>query len=208
MPEIVSNFFGRARNETAADVAPVATEPAPAPAFPATDEIDTTEAPPTDEAPADEALADEAPADEAPADDTADEDVEPAADTAADEAAEDGVTAGEADAEGADLPEAPEARPAAGGRGNTTVADAVVKKVVTLTAAKIDGVHSLDEDLSIELADEVATIRVPLVVEFGHPVKALAEQMRVAVIEAVEGILGLDVASVDVHVSDIHLTED
>jgi hypothetical protein len=39
----------------------------------------------------------------------------------------------------------------------------------------------------------------------GHPVKALAEQVRVAVIEAASQILGLDVAVVDVHVSDIHL---
>ncbi|OLF07385.1 hypothetical protein BLA60_27870 [Actinophytocola xinjiangensis] len=109
-----------------------------------------------------------------------------------------------ADADAAGEPAPAHARPAPGLRGTTTVADAVTSKVVTFVAAGIDGVHNLD-DLTIDVADEVASITVPLVVEYGRPVKALAEQVRVAVIEAVEQILGLDVATVDVHVTDIHL---
>jgi uncharacterized alkaline shock family protein YloU len=85
------------------------------------------------------------------------------------------------------------------------VADGVVAKVVNIVVRKVDGVHSLDDDgLSIEVTDDVATIKVSLVVEYGHAIKALAEQIRVDVIEAVEQFLGLDVAAVDVHVSDIH----
>ncbi|HVK21826.1 MAG TPA: Asp23/Gls24 family envelope stress response protein [Actinokineospora sp.] len=43
--------------------------------------------------------------------------------------------------------------------------------------------------------------------EFGHAVNAVAEQVRVSVIESVEQFLGLDVAGVDVHVTDIHLPD-
>ncbi|WP_143264985.1 Asp23/Gls24 family envelope stress response protein, partial [Amycolatopsis lexingtonensis] len=97
---------------------------------------------------------------------------------------------------------------AAGTRGSTTVADGVVAKIVTRVAAKAEGVHSVAEDgITIELADEVAWITIPLVIDFGHAVKALGEQIRVAVIDAVEQYLGLDVEVVDVHVTDIHFPE-
>lgn len=259
MPEIISNIFGRSRNDavTAADdVTTATTEAYGAPAVDAAvtpeagatttidteqagdtaegadaTETDTTEATSTDDAPADSDSEDSDDTTDADvADDQATEDDIEDADDADDSDADDDVDADAADedeeiseevepvaVEQVDGPavaetdvaddDQPESRPAAGVRGSTTMADAVVSKVVSAAAGKIDGVHSLDDDLSVEVADEVATINIPLVVEFGHPVKALAEQVRVAVIEAVEQILGLDVAVVDVHVSDIHLTD-
>ncbi|WP_086851754.1 Asp23/Gls24 family envelope stress response protein [Amycolatopsis kentuckyensis] len=104
--------------------------------------------------------------------------------------------------------EAAAARPAAGSRGSTTIADGVVGKIVVRIAAQTEGVHSVAEDgIKVELADEVAWVTIPVVVEFGHAVKALGEQIRVAVIDAVEQYLGLDVEVVDVHVTDIHFPE-
>ncbi|MFB9685130.1 Asp23/Gls24 family envelope stress response protein [Amycolatopsis plumensis] len=104
--------------------------------------------------------------------------------------------------------DAPATRPAPGSRGSTTVADGVVGKIVTRIAAQTEGVHSVAGDgITVELADEVAWVTIPVVVEFGHAVKALGEQIRVAVIDAVEQYLGLDVEVVDVHVADIHFPE-
>lgn len=104
--------------------------------------------------------------------------------------------------------DAPAARPAAGSRGSTTIADGVVGKIVVRIAAQTEGVHSVAEDgITVELADDVAWVTIPVVVEFGHAVKALGEQIRVAVIDAVEQYLGLDVEVVDVHVTDIHFPE-
>ncbi|MBC6445790.1 Asp23/Gls24 family envelope stress response protein [Actinokineospora xionganensis] len=101
-----------------------------------------------------------------------------------------------------------EARPAAGARGSTTVGDGVVTKIVNLVARKAEGVHDLgDEGISVEVDGDVATIKVTLVVEFGHAVNPVAEQVRVNVVEAVEQFLGLDVAVVDVHVTDIHIPD-
>ncbi|MGH3862841.1 Asp23/Gls24 family envelope stress response protein [Actinokineospora sp.] len=101
-----------------------------------------------------------------------------------------------------------ESRPAAGTRGSTTVGDGVVTKIVNLVARKADGVHDLGEEgISVEVDGDVATIKVSLVVEFGHAVNPVAEQVRVNVVEAVEQFLGLDVAVVDVHVTDIHIPD-
>lgn len=102
-----------------------------------------------------------------------------------------------------------EAHAAAGVRGTTTVSYGVVSKVVNMVAQKADGVHRLDEeDTSVTIDADIATIRIALAVEYGLGVKALAEQIRIDVIDAVEQYLGLDVAAVDVHVGDIHHPED
>jgi uncharacterized alkaline shock family protein YloU len=134
------------------------------------------------------------------------EDIEPAA-----VEAEDAPVATETDADDVEQtepvvePATAETRPAAGTRGNITVGDGGVAKVVNIVAGKIDGVHSLDDEgISVEVNDDIATIKVSLVIEYGHAIKPLAEQIRIDVIEGVEQFLGLDVAAVDVHVSDIH----
>ena len=143
--------------------------------------------------------------DEADVSDEADEADEAEASDETEESDE--PTAVEADeAEETEEDDTEPARPAAGTRGTVTVDHGVVAKVVTLVAAKIDGVHSLAaEGISVDVDGDVATIKVELVIEFGHAVRALAEQVRTDVIEAVEQFLNFDVAAVDVHVSDIHL---
>jgi uncharacterized alkaline shock family protein YloU len=175
---------------------------------PVADEATTeTAAEDSDEAVTDNDLTEEIAAE----DDGSAEDIEPVA-VEADEAPVDAEpVAVETDADDVDqtepvvVPVTAETRAAADTRGSVTVGDGVVAKVVNIVVGKIDGVHSLDDDgISIEVADDIATIKVSLAVEYGHPIKALAEQIRVGVIEAVEEFLGLDVAAVDVHVSDIH----
>ncbi|GAB3440797.1 Asp23/Gls24 family envelope stress response protein [Actinophytocola sediminis] len=110
-------------------------------------------------------------------------------------------------------PEATDVAEAAAGtapatRGTTTIGDGVVSTVVRVVASKIEGVHRLDEeDSSVAVDGDTATIRIALVVTFGHPVRALAERIRIDVIDAVEQFLGLDVAAVDIHVSDVHYPE-
>lgn len=185
-----------------------------------TDEADTEEADDaTDEADteddADEDLADDVEESDDDATDAApevaDEDGESAEDI---EAAQDddATVADETDADDAEPVVEPvvvvpvtDTRAAANTRGSISVGDGVVAKVVNIVARKVDGVHSLDaEGTSVGVDDDVATITVSIVVEYGHAIKPLAEQIRTDVIEAVEQFLGLDVAAVDVHVSDIH----
>jgi uncharacterized alkaline shock family protein YloU len=132
-------------------------------------------------------------------DDTADDHVE---DSDAQDAP-DGIAPEERET---DVDETAQARPEAGTRGSTTVSDAVVTKVVTMVAGEVDGVHHLDDgDSEVAVDGGVAMIRISLVVEYGHAVTALAKHIRTDVIDAVEEGLGLDVASVDIHVGDIHV---
>ncbi|HVK21825.1 MAG TPA: hypothetical protein VM677_10740, partial [Actinokineospora sp.] len=69
-------------------------------------------------------------------------------------------------------------------QGDLDRGDGVVTKVVNLVARKVEGVYALDEAVSDEVDGGVATIKVALVVEFGHAVNAVAEQVRVSVIES------------------------
>ncbi|MET8764413.1 Asp23/Gls24 family envelope stress response protein [Lentzea sp. NPDC004782] len=177
----------------------------------------------TDEDAADEDTAEEADEDavaeteeDAAAEDESAGEDEPTAleteDAATEDAAteiEDAPVVGEVDVEAEPVAgEAPQARPAASSRGSVTLSDSVVAKVVTVVVGKVDGVHGLDDEgVSVAVEDDVATVKVSLVIEYGHAIKALAEQIRVDVIEAVEQFLGYDVAAVDVHVSDIHVPD-
>ncbi|MFD2417210.1 Asp23/Gls24 family envelope stress response protein [Amycolatopsis pigmentata] len=144
--------------------------------------------------------------DDEPADEAAGPDGEPVAEAAeADDAPAAAVAeTGEDETEQAE-PVA-EARAAAATRGDTTVEDGVVAKVVDLLVRQVEGVHSL-EDTNISVEGDVVTIKVSVVLEFGHAVKAVAGQIRTSVIDAVEEFLGLDVAAVDVHVTDVHLPD-
>lgn len=206
MSEVISSFFGRKTNDadapgvastsTHADT-PATEDTAAAAATPAEHAGETVDS--TDEAAA-EATAEDAATDEATTDEAT------AEDAASEEAATEETPASDDSTEEATTEETAEARPAAGSRGSTTVGDGVVTKLVTLVAGKAEGVHGLD-GVTVAVEGGAATITVALVIEFGHTVGKVAEAIRVAVIDAVERYLGLDVAAVDVEVTDIHLPE-
>lgn len=212
MSDVINSIFGRAQNETpSSESYEYGTT--------ATDTVDagTTETvePAEDTA---EAETEEDTTDAVSEEDTAEETDEAADSSESDEDTEEAVSE-DAEAPAEEEAETPEpvvvadeteeaARPAAGTRGSTTVADGVVSKIVIRVARGAEGVHELDEaGTSVEVDGEVTTIAVTLVVEFGRAVKTLAEQIRVQVIEAVEEYLGLEVATVDVHVADIHFPD-
>ncbi len=230
MSEVINSIFGRAQNETPSsegygygttetvDADTTDTTETTETVEPAEDTTETEDAvdETTDAADEDPAVADSADEDSV-VEDSADEDStvdaeEDATDESSDEAvAEETEAADEVPVTVVAETEAAEeagTRPAAGNRGSTTVADGVVSKIVIRVARKAEGVYELDEaGTSVEVDGEVATIAVTLVVEFGRAVKTLAEQIRIQVVEAVEQYLGLEVASVDVHVADIHFPD-
>jgi uncharacterized alkaline shock family protein YloU len=227
MSDVINSIFGRAQNETPSSegygYGTAATETVDAdttetvePAEDTTeDAVDETTDVAEDSDSAEETEEDSAESDEAVVDEVADEESDEDADDTADAETSDEAVAEETEA-AEEVPVAAETevaeeagtRPAAGARGSTTVADGVVSKIVIRVARKAEGVYELDEaGTSVEVDGEVATIAVTLVVEFGRAVKALAEQIRVQVVEAVEQYLGLEVASVDVHVADIHFPD-
>lgn len=103
--------------------------------------------------------------------------------------------------------------PELAGRGKTTVADAVVEriieKIVYLTADEVAGVHGLftgpevEQAVSVQIDGKDATIDVAIQVEFGHTVHEVVEKVRASVISQTERLLGLNVTEVNVLVGDV-----
>jgi uncharacterized alkaline shock family protein YloU len=208
MSEVINSIFGRSKDDTATSDEDVATSITAHSdnAHSDTNQSDTIQSG-TEDAVAEPAEAESTDGDHAEDDESPEG--EPAIESAADE---DGGITDEDETSENDVdqlePVTADTRPAAGTRGSTTVGDAVVVKIVDMVARKAEGVHGVgDQGISVEIDGDIATVNLPLVVEFGHAVKALAEQIRIDVVEAIEQFLGLDVAVVDVHVADIHLPD-
>lgn len=116
--------------------------------------------------------------------------------------------------------------------GDTTIADTVVAKIAGIAAREVPGVYamgnaarraisgltsrvtggsgeaSVDQGVSIEKGESQATVVVSVVVEYGVSLVDVADQIRENVIRAVEFGTGLEVVSVDVNVSDVHLPDE
>lgn len=114
-------------------------------------------------------------------------------------------------------------------RGTTAIADDVVEKIAGFAAEQVDGVFDLGGDVAralntirekfrlgegssrrgvhVELAGRSVRITLTLVIQFGHPAMQVAEQVRENVIAAVETMLAMDVAEVNVIIDDVHVED-
>lgn len=117
-------------------------------------------------------------------------------------------------------------------RGDTLIADTVVAKIAGIATREVPGVYamgtaarralgslsqripgsssqaSVTGGVSVEKGESQTAIVVSVVVEYGAPVVSVSEQIRENIIAAVENGTGLEVVSVDVSVTDVHLPED
>ena len=117
-------------------------------------------------------------------------------------------------------------------RGSTTITDEVVEKIVEIAVRQIPGVYDLggdvslgftamreragrgetggdtDRGISVKLTGNTATVRIALVVEYGAVVRAVTEGVRENVVDALEGMLELQVTVVDIVVDDIHVDDE
>jgi uncharacterized alkaline shock family protein YloU len=115
-------------------------------------------------------------------------------------------------------------------QGNTTIADSVVQKIAGISAREVSGVHSLGggaartigaireripgssqsagQGVSVEVGERQAAIDLDIVTEYGVSIVDLSRAVRRNVIEAVEGMTGLEVTEVNVLVNDVHLPSD
>ena len=115
-------------------------------------------------------------------------------------------------------------------QGNTTIADGVVQKIAGLAAREVSGVYALGggaarafgalreripgasqtagQGVSVEVGEKQAAVDLDIVTEFGAPIAEIARSVRRNVVNAVEGMTGLQVTEVNIAVNDIHLPTD
>jgi uncharacterized alkaline shock family protein YloU len=111
------------------------------------------------------------------------------------------------------------------GEGSTTIKDSVIGKVASLAVREVPGVHALgstplraigaivetisiaevNPGITIELGDDGVTVHIVLVAAYPVPLTELADKVRASVTQAIEGLVGMTVAAVNVTITDIYV---
>lgn len=112
--------------------------------------------------------------------------------------------------------------------GKTVIVDPVIAKIAGIAAREVPGVFALgggaarvvgairdamgNTDLSqgvkVEVGETQVAADVTIVVEYPLPLQAVAEQVRVAVSAAITDLIGMEVAEINVTVTDVHIPGD
>ena len=104
-------------------------------------------------------------------------------------------------------------------RGTTFIDDDVVAVISRIAAERIPGVHQIGDTslrtvlsrwrrrhgVDAEVGMEEAAAELEIVVEYGHPMREVAQDVREHVIEAIESMTGRRVVEVNVYVTDVHV---
>lgn len=112
--------------------------------------------------------------------------------------------------------------------GRTTIEDAVVAKIAGIAAREVEGVHALgggaarmvgairdalnstdlSQGISVEVGEKQVAVDVTIVAEYPVALQRVADDVRRAVYRAMEDLVGMEVAEVNVAVNDVHIPSD
>ncbi|MBF4577588.1 Asp23/Gls24 family envelope stress response protein [Frondihabitans sp. VKM Ac-2883] len=112
--------------------------------------------------------------------------------------------------------------------GKTNINDAVVSKVAGIAAREVRGVHALGggagraigalrdrvgqtnlaQGISVEVGETQVAVDVTLTAEYPVSLQDLADNVRDAVGDAVENIVGMEVAEINVTIADVFVPSD
>jgi len=109
--------------------------------------------------------------------------------------------------------------------GSIKIADEVVGIITGLAATEVEGVagmsgglaggiadmlgrKSLSKGVKVEVADETASVDVYVIIEYGNSIPDVAWKIQDNVKQAIEGMTGLDVKAVNVHVRGVNFPEE
>ena len=112
--------------------------------------------------------------------------------------------------------------------GRTVVADGVVATIAGIAAREVPGVFALGggtarafgalrdvigttdlgQGVRVEVGETQVAADVTIVVAYPAPLHTVAEQVRVAVAGAIEQLVGMEVAEVNVAIVDVHIPGD
>ncbi|NLY20597.1 MAG: Asp23/Gls24 family envelope stress response protein [Tissierellia bacterium] len=105
-------------------------------------------------------------------------------------------------------------------RGNVEISNEVISIIASVEALSVEGVMNMRGSLTGDvvemlgmknqakgiktgIADDVVSIDVSLVVEYGKNIVEIAEKVQTKVKEAVMNMTGLEVAEVNVYIEDV-----
>lgn len=109
--------------------------------------------------------------------------------------------------------------------GSIQIADEVVGIITGLAATEIDGVagmsgglaggiadmlgrKSLSKGVKVQVEDQTASVDVYVIIDYGNSIPDVAWKIQDNVKEAIEGMTGLDVKAVNVHVQGVNFPEN
>lgn len=112
--------------------------------------------------------------------------------------------------------------------GSTSIDDSVVAKVVGIAVREVPGVYGLGggvarvigavrdavgntdltQGVSVEVGETEVAVDISLVAEYPVPLQSIADGVRSAAAKAVEDLVGLKIAEVNVTISDVHVPGD
>ncbi|TPW71677.1 Asp23/Gls24 family envelope stress response protein [Schumannella sp. 10F1B-5-1] len=110
-------------------------------------------------------------------------------------------------------------------QGKNTIVDPVVAKIAGIAAREVPGVHALGggaariignvrdalgstdltQGVKVEVGETEVAADVTIVVEYPQPLQTVAEGVRAAVADAITGLIGMQVAEINVIVTDVHV---
>ena len=112
--------------------------------------------------------------------------------------------------------------------GKTTINDSVVAKVAGIAAAAVPGVHALGggaaraigairgalnqqdraQGITVEVGETQVAADVSIVAEYPFALQEVANNVRSAVVDAIENLVGMEVTEVNVTINDVHIPSD
>lgn len=110
-------------------------------------------------------------------------------------------------------------------KGKTTIVDPVVAKIAGIAAREVPGVYALgggaarlfgqvrdaigSTDLSqgvkVEVGETQVAVDVTVVVDYPQPLQTVADAVRASVASAITSLVGMEVAEINVIVTDVHV---
>ncbi len=116
----------------------------------------------------------------------------------------------------------------ASGAGKTTIEDGVVAKIAGIAAREVRGVYALgggaaraigairealnstdhSQGVSVEVGERQVAVDVTIVAEYPVALQQVADEVRSSVYRAMEDLVGMEVAEVNVTVNDVHIPSD
>lgn len=109
--------------------------------------------------------------------------------------------------------------------GKTTIENSVVAKVAGIAAREVKGVYALgggatravgairdalnstdlSQGISVEVGEKQVAVDVTIVAEYPVALQQVADDVRSSIYQAMQQLVGMDVAEVNVTVNDVHI---